>query len=148
MQPETRVLLVPVDNTDNSQRAFEWMLKYFYKDGDELHLIHVIPRIQFAASYGVPAIEFAPPIDRDKYEAAVRKAEEFLVKRFLSVIPIDSKTTPIVHVVKVRVLWQARHKVSMSLVLGLTRVPEQPSFISAVRNGYRERGAHHLPKGF
>jgi hypothetical protein len=48
---------------------------------------------------------FAPDagmqIDRDKYEALVRKAEEFIVKRFLSRIPADSQTTPIVHIIKV-----------------------------------------------
>jgi hypothetical protein len=47
-------------------------------------------------------LDFNPGIDRDKYEAMVRKAEAFIVKRFLSRFPADSKTTPIVHIVKVR----------------------------------------------
>ena len=47
------------------------------------------------------AVDFNPGIDRERYEASVRKAEEFIVRRFLSRFPADSKTTPIVHIVKV-----------------------------------------------
>lgn len=40
-------------------------------------------------------------IDRDKYEAMVQKAEEFMVRRFLSRFPLESQSTPIVHIIKV-----------------------------------------------
>jgi len=100
VQREPSIFLFPADDSDSSSRAFEWMLKSLYRDGDEVHLLHVIPRIKFQASYGVPAVDYVPQIDRDKYEALVRKAEEFIVRRFLSRFPADSKTTPIVHVIK------------------------------------------------
>lgn len=66
-----------------------------------MHLVNVIARIQYAATVGVPAVDFTPQIDRDAYEAAVRKAEAFIVKRFLSKMPPALLTTPIVHIVKV-----------------------------------------------
>lgn len=31
-----------------------------YQEGDEVHLIHVIPRLQLAATYGAPPIDFLP----------------------------------------------------------------------------------------
>mmetsp|Transcript_25221 Transcript_25221/g.54824 ORF Transcript_25221/g.54824 Transcript_25221/m.54824 type:complete len:162 (+) Transcript_25221:155-640(+) len=98
--PNQRVLVFPVDDSDDSQKAFEWVITNFFKDNDEVHLIHVIPRTAYAATYAVPAVDFTPGIDRDKYEKAVRTAEEFIVKRFLSRIPINCQSTPIVHVIK------------------------------------------------
>lgn len=100
MAASTRVLLFPVDDSDDSQRAFEWMLANFFKDGDEVHLLNVISRLQFAATLGVPAVDFTPQINREAYEAVVRKAEAFIVKRFLARLPPHIQTTPIVHIVK------------------------------------------------
>ena len=102
MAASTRVLLFPVDDSDDSQRAFEWMLANFFKDGDEVHLLNVISRLQFAATLGVPAVDFTPQINREAYEAVVRKAEAFIVKRFLARLPPHIQTTPIVHIIKVR----------------------------------------------
>jgi hypothetical protein len=48
------------------------------------------------------AVDFNPGIDRNKYEAVVHKVEEFVVKRFLSRYPTSSKTTPFVHIIKVK----------------------------------------------
>eukprot|EP00798_Chlamydomonas_sp_ICE-L_P020660 gene20660-27446_t len=96
-----RLLLIPVDDTDDSQKSFDWVLSNLFKDKDEVHLVHVIPRIAFgAAAYALPAVDYTPGIDRDKYEAAVRKAEDFIVRRFLSRFGADVETTPIVHIVK------------------------------------------------
>lgn len=75
-------------------------MRNIFRVGDEVHLIHVIARIQFAATY-LPAVDLTPMVDRDRYDAAVREAEAFIVKRFLSRIPSDLDTTPIVHIVKV-----------------------------------------------
>ncbi|PNH09362.1 hypothetical protein TSOC_004009 [Tetrabaena socialis] len=98
--PRERVLLFPVDDTDDSQRAFDWMINNFYRDGDEVHLLNVISRLSFAATLGVPAVDFVPQINREAYEAAVRKAEAFIVKRFLGRLPQHIETTPIVHIIK------------------------------------------------
>ena len=66
----------------------------------QVHLIYVIARMSYATTYAVPAIDFSPGIDRDKYEGQVRKAEEFICRRFLSRFPPQSRSTPIVHLVK------------------------------------------------
>mmetsp|Transcript_7082 Transcript_7082/g.12121 ORF Transcript_7082/g.12121 Transcript_7082/m.12121 type:complete len:159 (+) Transcript_7082:51-527(+) len=96
------IFLFPCDDTDASQRAFEWTLKTLvHSQQDELHLLHVIPRTKFAASaYSVPAIDVPVSVDRSAYEAMIRKAEEFIVRRFLSHMPSDSQITPIVHIIK------------------------------------------------
>lgn len=31
-----------------------------YQEGDEVHLVHVIPRLQLAATYGAPPVDFLP----------------------------------------------------------------------------------------
>ncbi len=81
--------------------------------------MHVIPRIKFQASLAVPAVDYTPQIDRDKYEALVRTAEEFIVRRFLSRFPADSQTTPIVHIIKVR-----KRRAEMQAASGLPRGPD------------------------
>jgi hypothetical protein len=68
-------------------------------------MLNVISRLTFAATLGVPAVDFTPQINRDAYEAAVRKAEAFIVKRFLARLPQSIQTTPIVHIIKVRGFW-------------------------------------------
>jgi nucleotide-binding universal stress UspA family protein len=65
VQREPSIFLFPADDSDISGRAFEWMLKSLYRDGDEVHLLHVIPRIKFQASYGVPAGELRAQTLRD-----------------------------------------------------------------------------------
>lgn len=97
---QPRVLVFPVDDSDDSQRSFQWMVDNFLKDDDEVHLINVIARVAYAATYALPAVDFNPGIDRDKYEEMVRNSETFIVKRFLSHFPMHSKSTPIVHIIK------------------------------------------------
>ncbi|GLC52279.1 hypothetical protein PLESTB_000604400 [Pleodorina starrii] len=54
------------------------MINNIYRDGDEVHLLNVISRLSFAATLGVPAVDFTPQINREAYEAAVRKSEAFI----------------------------------------------------------------------
>lgn len=42
--PPERTLLVAVDDSDDSVRAFEWCLENIYRGQDSLHLVHVVPR--------------------------------------------------------------------------------------------------------
>ncbi|GAX83927.1 hypothetical protein CEUSTIGMA_g11351.t1 [Chlamydomonas eustigma] len=96
----SRVIVFPVDDSDDSQRSFDWLVANLFKETDEIHLIHVIPRLAYATTYVAAAVDFNPGIDRNKYEATVHKVEEFIVKRFLSRYPESSKTTPFVHIIK------------------------------------------------
>lgn len=46
--------------SDACEEAVKWVMANVYKPGDELHLIHVIPRLQLAATYGAPPVDFLP----------------------------------------------------------------------------------------
>jgi nucleotide-binding universal stress UspA family protein len=98
--PNERVLVIPVDDTDDASRVFHWMLENMYKAGDEIHLLNVIPRPQSVSKFAVAAIDFNPPVDPATYHQAIAKAEKFIVNRFLSKIPSEIATTPIVHIIK------------------------------------------------
>jgi len=47
MSQSKRAFLFPADDSDRSESAFTWMLRNVYVDGDEIHLIHVVPRVKF-----------------------------------------------------------------------------------------------------
>lgn len=101
MAEEGRVLVIAVDDSDGSSKAFDWAIQQLYKEGDQLHLVHVIPRLQFAAVYGVPPVDFVPVADTTTYEAAIHQAEEFIISRFVRKLAPELKCTPVVHIVKV-----------------------------------------------
>ncbi|KAF5833293.1 hypothetical protein DUNSADRAFT_10458 [Dunaliella salina] len=101
MSQSKRAFLFPADDSDRSEAAFSWMLKTVYQDGDEIHIVHVVPRIKFqAAGYAVPSLNAPMNIDREAYDEVIHKAEEFIVRRFLSKFPQESHSTPIVHIIK------------------------------------------------
>eukprot|EP00877_Chromochloris_zofingiensis_P010422 jgi/Chrzof1/5633/Cz16g09200.t1 len=100
MAEEGRVLVIAVDDSDGSSKAFDWAIQQLYKEGDQLHLVHVIPRLQFAAVYGVPPVDFVPVADTTTYEAAIHQAEEFIISRFVRKLAPELKCTPVVHIVK------------------------------------------------
>jgi nucleotide-binding universal stress UspA family protein len=103
-----RVLLIAVDDSNDSQKAFEWAVHNLYRDGDEVHLVHVIPRLQFAAAYGVPPVDFVPAAENTSYETVVQKAEQFIIERFVRSLPAGFGSPPVVHIVKVSLwCWQA-----------------------------------------
>lgn len=56
-----RRLLVSVDNSDVCEEAVKWVMANLYQEGDEVHLLHVIPRLQMqTALYGAPPVDFLP----------------------------------------------------------------------------------------
>lgn len=108
MEPSDRVLLVAVDDSEGSEKAFMWAIENVYRDGDSLHLVHVVPRLAFAAQYGVPPVDFVPAADSSGYESAVQRAEQFIIDRFVKALPSSVKA-PVVHIIKVRSLTNISH---------------------------------------
>jgi hypothetical protein len=52
-QPQQeRVLLIAVDDSQDSQRAFAWAVSNLCRPADVVHIVHVVPRLAFAAQYG------------------------------------------------------------------------------------------------
>lgn len=100
MEPSDRVILIAVDDSEDSRKAFAWALENVYREGDCLHLVHVVPRLAFAAQYGVPPVDFVPAADNSGYESAVQRAEQFIIDRFVRELPTDVKA-PVVHIIKV-----------------------------------------------
>lgn len=110
MEPSDRVLLIAVDDSEDSKTAFRWALDNVYREGDCLHLVHVVPRLAFAAQYGVPPVDFVPVADNNGYESAVQRAEQFIIDRFVRALPADIKA-PVVHIIKVRSEQETRSTV-------------------------------------
>lgn len=94
-----RRLLISVDNSDASEAAVKWAMNNLYQQGDEIHLIHVIPRLQLAATYGAPPVDFLPYQDPTAYEQLIKAAEDFIAKRALTHVG-DITPHPVVHIVK------------------------------------------------
>lgn len=70
------------------------------REGDQLHIVHVVPRLAFAAQYGVPPVDFVPAAESNTYETAVQRAEQFIIDRFVKAMP-PSVRAPVVHIIKV-----------------------------------------------
>ena len=62
--------------------------------------MHVIPRMQLAAIYGAPPVDFLPQQNPVAYEHLLAEAERFVTARFYSLL---QKITPdpVVHIIKV-----------------------------------------------
>lgn len=69
------------------------------RPGDEVHLVHVVPRVQQAAVFGAPPVDFLPQQDPAAYAALIKNAEAFIAARFLPRL-LALSPDPVVHVVK------------------------------------------------
>ncbi|KAL3149611.1 hypothetical protein ABBQ32_002380 [Trebouxia sp. C0010 RCD-2024] len=84
-----RTIFIPVDNTDGSELALDWVISNLYRSGDELHFFHVVPNPQaklLGGGMGLADVgEFmvAPPDPKDDRQQ-IRKAEDFIQQRFVA----------------------------------------------------------------
>ena len=61
-EPARRVVLCPVVDDDASLDAVRWALRHLVRDGDALHILHVLPnraRDAFEYAYAPPSSAFA-----------------------------------------------------------------------------------------
>ena len=68
-----------------------------------MHLVHIIPRMQLAAVYGAPPVDFLPQQDPVAYEQLVAEAERFVADRFLTLLQ-GLQPYPVAHIIKVSML--------------------------------------------
>lgn len=81
------VLLVAVDDTESSDRAFEFAANYADRLGAELHLIHVVRR-----QLNMSATE---------YDTVLQSTEDKVSRRFISKLaPNASRPQPVIHIIK------------------------------------------------
>jgi nucleotide-binding universal stress UspA family protein len=97
-----RKLLIAVDNSDGCEDAVKWTLSNLYARGDELHLIHVVPRLTLPSSHSAPPIAALLYQDPSAYESLVTQAEDMVVQRALRHLR-DVRPHPIVHLVQYEV---------------------------------------------
>ncbi|GBF98512.1 adenine nucleotide alpha hydrolase [Raphidocelis subcapitata] len=77
-----RKILVAVDESKASDATFSWALENLYRQGDEVHLIHVIPpgkRVLVSADLG---IEGVIEEDEETKKAVEQHALDFMHDRF------------------------------------------------------------------
>jgi hypothetical protein len=101
-----RKILIPVDDSNDSEAALEWaMLNLYNNNTDELHFLHVLPycAADFYSVCGVPPVDYVPMAPSEQQgKASVAAAEKWLFKRFvLGHLPADLQPRPIVHIIKV-----------------------------------------------
>lgn len=98
--PSGRKVLVAVNAGAESENALQWTLENLYRQGDLLHLLHVVPRQQTATSYGAPPIDFLPQMKSKASPGASQEALTFIKERLLPMCG-DMQPEPVVSVVKV-----------------------------------------------
>ena len=77
-----------------------WILA-LCRGGDEIHLLHIVPRLQRSSSFGgAPPVDFLPQQDPVAHDQLIRRAEAFIRHRFLPKLA-GLKPEPVVHIVKV-----------------------------------------------
>lgn len=110
MESETgRKLLLPVVDSKECEQCFEWVLDNLLREGDELHFVHVIPRLQLTHLYGVPPVDFMPQQDPQAYSQLIHQSEQFIISHYLSKLQgVQGKfPEPVVHIIKSEVDTQS-----------------------------------------
>lgn len=96
---EPRVILCAIDDSARSEESFQWLMKNMYKEGDVIHLVHVIPRFAMANAFGGPALDLAPFVDPESYQMLIDSTKRFISSRF-SKYSKNISPTPVVHICK------------------------------------------------
>lgn len=77
-----RVLLLPVDDSDDSSRAVKFVLDNVYRSGDEVHLVVVVAGSHPILAPGADGVPVSIEDDDATKEAATKAAAEFMSRRF------------------------------------------------------------------
>lgn len=81
-----RHLLVPVDESKASQRVLQWTLDNLYREGDEIHLFHVVPPGQYVVLSTDLGMEEVVEDDKETQERVEANARKFLNETFVPVL--------------------------------------------------------------
>lgn len=81
-----RVLLLAVDNSDTSEEVLEWSINNVMKEGDEIHLLHIIPVPMPEVIGGIGAMDSIVTVDPDPQTDLkhIAEAKEFMKRRFVT----------------------------------------------------------------
>ncbi|KAI3428123.1 hypothetical protein D9Q98_006506 [Chlorella vulgaris] len=81
-----RVLLLAVDNSDSSDDVLEWVVSNLWKEGDEVHLLHIIPVPMPEVIGGLGAMDSIVTVEPDPQLDVkhIAEAKEFMKRRFVT----------------------------------------------------------------
>ncbi|RIB22039.1 hypothetical protein C2G38_1035968 [Gigaspora rosea] len=79
--PISRVVVIAIDQSEYSQKAFDWAVKNFLrKDSDLVVLVNVRPSPTTAGPYGASYMDFAEVIDEQQRVSSHNLLKEFATK--------------------------------------------------------------------
>lgn len=84
-----RNILVAVDESPAAKKVFEWTLENLYKEGDMVHVFHVIPPGQYIVLSSDLGVEDVIQDDEATLKAAEDRAREYLTKTFALKLEAD-----------------------------------------------------------
>lgn len=85
----SRNILIPVDDSDAAENVVGWVLDNIYREGDELHLLHIIPiPMPEVITGGFGAMDSIVTVDPDPKEDLkhIADAKEMMKKRFVTTL--------------------------------------------------------------
>lgn len=79
------MILLPVDNSDASEKALDWAISNIYKEGDEVRLLNIVPMptpmgMPLVLDMAFPAVPMEP--DEAENLKHVAEAKKFIQQRF------------------------------------------------------------------
>lgn len=93
-----RSILIPIDGTHESEYVVDWAINNFYREGDQMHLLHVIPKRYPTATY-YAFEEYVPDMPDPEQEASWRADAEKYIQQKLAPVLSASKVPFITDVV-------------------------------------------------
>lgn len=99
MNETKKVVMLCVDDSDVCEEAMKWSAEHVCRPGDEVHMIHVIPRLQAMTKIGASPVDVMPYTDPGVYDDMISSAEGMLEKRALAYFDGEERE-PIVHLIK------------------------------------------------
>lgn len=79
-----RHILIPVDESQSSDRLVQWTIDQMYREGDELHLFHVIPPGQYVVLSTDLGLEEIVEDDENTQRRVEQHARAFIQERFVT----------------------------------------------------------------
>jgi len=93
----TRILTLAVDCHEGSVAACRWMVHNMCRDGDEVHILHVLPRS--TENRIISPSDLASLNYSQDYESALHSSERFIAQRILPELS-SLRMDPVIHMIK------------------------------------------------
>lgn len=98
-----------------------------YRKGDEIHLIHVIPRKQITTSLGAPPVDLLPQDNSASYEQHSLLAHQLIKSRFVPKLK-GAKIPFSLHIVKVKFIAVDKSDDTHTKPLKWGSIPHRPTY--------------------